>query len=50
MTKCYSGETNRPLEVLIKEGKCNLTQGLLEKSKCLRRTQNMMERSEGFAY
>jgi hypothetical protein len=30
--KCYFGET-RPLEVRIKERKCNLTQGLLEKSK-----------------
>jgi predicted GIY-YIG superfamily endonuclease len=31
--KCYIGETNRPIEVRIKEHKCNLTQGLLEKSK-----------------
>jgi hypothetical protein len=29
----YIGETGRPLEVRIKEHKCNLTQGLLEKSK-----------------
>jgi predicted GIY-YIG superfamily endonuclease len=31
--RCYIGETSRPLEVHIKEHKCNLTQGLLEKSK-----------------
>jgi hypothetical protein len=32
------GETNRPLEVRIKENKYNLTQGLLEKSKLAQHT------------
>jgi predicted GIY-YIG superfamily endonuclease len=31
--RCYIGETSRRLEVRIKKHKCNLTQGLLEKSK-----------------
>jgi hypothetical protein len=31
--RCYIGETNRTLEVHIKEHKYNLTQSLLEKSK-----------------
>jgi hypothetical protein len=31
--RCYIGETNRPLQVRIKEHKYNLRQGLLEKSK-----------------
>jgi hypothetical protein len=31
--RCYIGKTSRPLEVRFKEHKCNLTQGLLEKSK-----------------
>jgi hypothetical protein len=30
--RCYIGETNRLLEVCIKEHKYNLTQGLLENS------------------
>jgi hypothetical protein len=32
---CYISETSRPLEVLIKEHRYNLTQGLLEKSKLI---------------
>jgi hypothetical protein len=31
--RCYISEKSRPLEVLIKEHKYNLTHGLLEKSK-----------------
>jgi hypothetical protein len=31
--RCYISEISSPLEVLIKEHKYNLTQGLLEKSK-----------------
>jgi hypothetical protein len=31
--RCYIGERSRPLEVLIKEHKYNLTQSLTEKSK-----------------
>jgi hypothetical protein len=31
--RCYICETSRPLKVCIKEHKCNLTQGLLERSK-----------------
>jgi hypothetical protein len=31
--RCCISETSRPVEVLIKEHKYNLTQGLLEKSK-----------------
>jgi hypothetical protein len=48
----YTGETSRPLEVRIKEHKCNLNQGMLKKIKisptCVRRRpQNTLERSEG---
>jgi hypothetical protein len=50
----YIGETQRPLEVCIKEHQHNLTQDLLEKSKlaqhCLRKSpQHMLHGSGGLA-
>jgi predicted GIY-YIG superfamily endonuclease len=41
--RCYIGETDRPLEVRIKEHKYNLTQGLLEKSKLAHHTYEYEE-------
>jgi hypothetical protein len=48
----YISETIRPLEERIKEHKCNLTQGLLQKSKLAQyayEERHMLERSEGLA-
>jgi hypothetical protein len=53
--RCYTGKTGRPLEICIKDHKCNLMQGLLKKkikispTRVWRMEQNVLERSKSFA-